>query len=407
MGIGNVIGGIAKGASTIGRAVQTASKAMDKPFKDAPAKPETNPIMPHPADANADGTVTPAERRAWEVAGHALTAGEKDGSKGWHLPDIENQFTLDESGAPSDKPNPFYIPPTRKNKEGKDEPNPDFTDAQQTHEAFRRLDQIHREANPGIDHGREYQNILAEQQANTEQQPRGNALSAFAIALGAGPEAAQRYMKTNQDADKKDSDNASEKLQFKKSLVDAHVKQLVEEGKWKEALKSNEISTNLERLLKESTAKREHARSLELEEAKIGGRNEVARTRARAAIQSARERVHGIATQTKLSGKYMENFLKEMGKRQARLITGIGDMNDPQAGLALIPQLLSDAEDIAEKLKGMETAGIDPDTGQPTAKPKGKSAPAGTTMMKSPKGDTRPVKNEEVETAKSHGWTTT
>lgn len=379
MSIGTVIRNVAGG---VGSAVQRASKAMDAPFVDRPA-PSTPPSTPpptsanpspaptqpaggepapgatdphipvgpqagHPADADGDGVVTPAERRAWEVAGHSLSPMTQGGRSGFSLPDIENPST------PDGKPNPFYIPKTIKDKSGKDVPNPDYTDAAQVHRAMEELDRIHTENNPHIDYAKEYADILAEQKRNAEVPRRGNALSAFAIALGGGSQALQNYQETNREADMTDAQKRDAQLQFKKQLVDAHVKQLTDEGKWKEALRANEVSMNLDRLLSESSERRKHEFRMQENEQLMGGRANVASITANGRIRAVQTRLDGIAHQTGLQGDFYKAFSKEMAKRVAQLTTGL--TNDPESGIDAIPDILAAGEEIAQRLHEQQVA---------------------------------------------------
>jgi hypothetical protein len=408
MGIGQTIRNVAGG---VGSAVQKASRAMDAPFVDkpavTPAAQETTtpagvaktgaPI--DPMDSNHDGIVSPTERRAWEIAGHALIPSQQGGRSGFELPDIEN------AADPTGKPNPFYIPKTRKNAKGADEPNPDYVDASNIHRAMETLDRIHTENNPHIDYAKEYQGIINDQAKIDAQPKRGNALSAFAIALGGGPEAAQQYAATNRAEDQSDTDKASKALEFKKSLVDAHVKQLVEQGKWKEAIQQNEVSRTLEQQLAASSEERKHLNRMAENEQLIGGRSDVAHTNANARIRAVQERVHGIAMQVGLVGDFQKAFDKEMGKRLAGLTTGI--MNDPESGLESLPDIFEAASEIASRLR----------TQQDAQGGEGGSSQAGTTggkkvqMYRDGKPYGQPISAQEFKkrggasAAQTHGYT--
>lgn len=376
MGIGQTIKKVAGG---IGSAVKRVSEAVDKPFADEPIKAPANPM-----DANQDGVVSVAEKRAWEIAGHALTPFEQDGRKGFNLPDIDNE--MDAEG----KPNKFYIPKMKKNKDGVDEPNLDYVDASNVHKAFEQYDQILRESNPHIDYAKEYEGIQAEQKKNAEVKPRGNALSAFAIALGGGDKAAQQYNATNKEADQNDSSERERGLQFRKSLVDAHVKQLAEEGKWRDALKQNAVSDNLKRLLEETQKERDHKRDMEKTDALIGGRKESAQITAGARIRAVQERVKGIEKQVGLSGVFATAFQKEIAKSLAGLTKGL--MNDPESGLEALPDILSMAEDIAERLKAEQDKQGEGGGGKPTP-----TGGTGKVRVKLPNGQSGSIPADKVD----------
>ena len=406
MGIGQVIKNVAGG---VGSAIHKTSQAIDAPFVDQPA-PKTptqeapaasaTPTSTDPADTNGDGTVTPTERHAWEVAGHALTPASQGGRSGFELPDIEN--ATDTTG----KPNPFYIPKTRKGAKGVDEPNPDYVDAARVHQAMEALDRIHTENNPHIDYAKEYQGIIDDQARANAQPKRGNALSAFAIALGAGPQAAAQYGATNRAEDESDATKEQNRIEFKKSLVDAHVKQLVEEGKWKEALRANEISTTLERQLSQSAEQRKHENRMEESQQLIGGRQGVADTQAHSRIRAAQVRVDAIGHQTGLTGQFMKSFQTEMGKRVAQLTTGL--TNDPDSGVEAIPEILRAAEEIADNLKAEQ------DKATPAAGGAGTGHTGGGKMVQMYKGDKpygAPISPDEFKkrggaaAAQTHGYT--
>jgi hypothetical protein len=298
----------------------------------------------------------PVAPTPWETAGHALIPTVQDGVSGYSLPDIENPLT------PDGKPNPMYIPPTVKDAMGKDTANPHYTEARAVHDAFTAMDKSHRENNPNIDFAKQYGDLMAEQQANAEaaKKPRGNALSAFAIGLGAGPAGQAAYAKTNQAASETEADARDKALQFKKALVDAHVKQLVEQGNWKQALAQNEISTNLDRLLKESDTQRAHLNRMEENKQLIAGRQGVADTQAQGRIASTRIRAEAIAHQHGVPDKLMNAFLAKAGQKIAEQSDLIPD---PDAWEARMPIMYDELGKIADQVKQMSTPDAAPAPG--------------------------------------------
>lgn len=326
MGIGQIIQKVAGGVGTAARAVQAASKAVDAPFQQAPAQDL-------PAISN--------DPRAWNTPYHVLTP-TADG--GFTLPNIDEPTIKDAEG--NDVPNPAYIP--------KD--HPDYADASDTHKAFAELDRIHQENAPHVDFAKEYQNILAQMKADAAAPRHGNALSAFAIGLGGGSAAQENYQKTNSAEDQVTADAADKALQFKKSLVDAHVKQLVDEGNWKEAIKANEVKTNLERRLGESAAEREFNRKKALNEQLIQGRVDVANIRA----QEASRRASAIASAHGLTGELLKSYMKKAGEMIA---AHKGIIDDPQQWDEAMPGMFDQLTAVAEGLSKL---------GTPKAAPAGK-----------------------------------
>lgn len=299
----------------------------------------------------------PVAPTPWETAGHALIPTVQDGVSGYSLPDIENPLT------PDGKPNPMYIPPTVKDAMGADSPNPHYTEARAVHDAFTAMDKAHRENNPSIDFAKQYGDLLAEQKANADaaKKPRGNALSAFAIGLGGGPQAQAQYAETNKAASETEADARDKALQFKKALVDAHVKQLVDQGNWKQALAQNEISTNLDRLLKESEAQRTHLNRMSENAQLIAGRQNVADTSAAARIGAAKVRLEGIAAQHGVPDRLMNAFLTEAGKHIAQQSDLIPD---PEAWQARMPMMYDELGAIADKVKAMKDPAAAPVPGK-------------------------------------------
>jgi hypothetical protein len=390
-------------ATGAGGAVRKAAKAMDPERLKTPVQLEQERAMAESGAASVDqGMPTGAP---WEMAGHALIprAGE-NGRMGWDLPDIETE--VDAEG----KPNPHFIPKRKKNAAGTEEDNPHYLEARAMHDHMEALELLHKEINPNIDFQKEYADILAERQQNDERKPRGNALSSFAIALGGGRQAAAQYAETNKNADADDAEKAEKALLFKKSLVDAHVKQLVEEGNWQKAMKQNEISENFARRLKEAADLRAHQFKMDENEQLMGGREEVARINGQNRLNAARLRLESLGSAAGLEGKFLNAYMTEVGKLMAQLNAGIGKLNDP----AEFSKASDDVNDMAVKFVETFRKQQAAEKATPAAKAEGdgaKGAGSMVQMMKNGQPHGAPITKEDfmarggAEGAKSHGYT--
>lgn len=175
-----------------------------------------------------------------------------------------------------------------------DPDDPDYADRKQVHDALLSLDKHWTEAMPSIDYEGHYRK-LAEEMKKAPEKREWNVLSKLAIALGTqnpddiysenlGLATMRRESESRQAQQRKEFE---ETMGLKKEALSGHIKQLMEQGKFRQAL--TELAAKEQ--LGITKARREHEFKIEEESQKGDIKKEVARIQAQAALERAERRL--------------------------------------------------------------------------------------------------------------------
>jgi hypothetical protein len=231
-----------------------------------------------------------------------------------------------------------------------------------------------REAAPHIDFKAEYDKLLEE---NKRPERRGiSPFKAFALALGGGPQAVDKLSKRANDENDADDSAWQNIMNFKEQALKGDIQQKLDEGKFKQALAQSEELAKMQAGLSRITGNRKHKQEMELEDAKIKGRKDVAEIKATTAREALNAKVNSLATAYGLEGDIKKEFYKAvfgaMAKRMyAQDITGEQVVNSND-----MASVLEEAVDWAEEHTGV-------DLSVPLARP-GAKTPAAVTPPATP-----------------------
>jgi len=348
MALSNAVRGN-RGIESVGRAVQAAVSRTDT----QPPAPDTGP------DEMLAATPSPVPPPA--------AANEGAQTSGFSLPDL----------GPSPDPNA----PEYQGAEGQKR----YADAQATyahkqdiHQAFTDLEKTYAGLEPNRDYQKEYQDMVAQQQAHEAERPKGDALSRFALALGdynpavrqSGVSNLETYNKNVAEAGAQSDKSFAQRMVLRAKMHESAAADAEASGNWKKALKEQESLA----LLKADEDALKQRREMEKVGAQQSGANTRAVLRRDAAEKVANIRARAIGSAHGLSGGFLATFEEEAAKSVAKLL-GPKDLTK-EYGASDLDSITTYLEGIAEMLHDQQFGTQDSGAAYGNTHPGRRKAPA-------------------------------
>lgn len=370
MGLSSFLRTAGRGAASVGRAVQVASRKLDEVVAGQPPVQQTQPSAPAPQAAPIDPAAAsnvPATQPPSEAAPQGTASSTA----------IPRTFSLPDIGPPPDPADPKYAGEEGRKLHAAEMEQ--YQHKQDIHQAYQDLDRIYNEAHPGRDFRKEYDEYVAMQKQHEKSRPQGSRLARFALALGDQNPAVEssnlaRYDREVEQAQGRSDESFSKRLALRMQMHEKTAAEAEAQGNFRKALAEREKMA----LLKADEDVIKHKQDMEKVTAQQEGANERAGIRAEAMQRTAQIRAAAIARTHGLTGTFLETFQKRVANAVGSLF-GPRDLTKDYSP-ADVDSLTNYIESIAEMIHDQQYGDGSADTWVKTppgkrAKPKEETTP--------------------------------
>lgn len=275
----------------------------------------------------------------------------------------------------------FLNTPAVDEPETKDNPDEESEESVVTR-AFKALGDRLREAAPHIDFKAEYAKLMEENKK--PERRKLSPLHALALSLGGGNEAVDRAQKNVDTENDENESRFRELLGYKEQALKGQIEQMLNEGKFKQALVQSEELAKMNAVLDRIKTSRANKHEMDVERERNRGRVAVAHVKADAAKSMLQSRLTSLADTYNLKDKVRELFFRSMFDAFSKRAVMQDITGNPALSSDDFVNLLQQAEDWAE------AHGEDLDKPLPRPSSLGGKTPA-------PAGATTPPANETDE----------